>query len=116
MVVGSRPVTRWGETHLKKFSPPLDKSVRHSLKTWAPSQKTLCLPWCPKLVSGLVGRGQEFENFSQSAVFLVSSSKKQISPLLAPLEKILEKSTSGPSWKKSFRRPCTQACKITPFL
>jgi len=51
-----------------------------------PSQKPLLLPWCPKLVKGLVGRGQEFENFSKNAVFLVSSSEKQISPLLAPLE------------------------------
>jgi len=60
--------------------------------------------------------GQEFENFSKNAVFLISSAKKQISPLLAPVEKLLEKSTSGPSWKNSFRRPCTQTCKMTPFL
>jgi len=39
--------------------------------------------------------GQEFENFSKKAVFLVSGGKKQISSLLAPLEKLLEKSTSG---------------------
>jgi len=29
-------------------------------------------------------RGQEFEIFSKKAVFLVSSGKKQISPLLTP--------------------------------
>jgi len=40
--------------------------------------------------------GQEFEVFSKNAVFLVSSGKKQISPRLAPLEKLLEKSTSSP--------------------
>jgi len=41
-----------------------------------------------------VGRGEggssprlEFENFSKKGVFLVWSRKKQISPLLAPLEK-----------------------------
>jgi len=39
---------------------------------------------------------QEFEIFSKRAVFLVSSGKKQISPLLASLEKLLEKSTSAP--------------------
>jgi len=31
-----------------------------------------------------VERGHEFENFSNKAVFSVSSGKKQISPLLAP--------------------------------
>jgi len=40
--------------------------------------------------------GQEFANFSKKAVFLVSGGKKQILSLLAPLEKLLEKSTSGP--------------------
>jgi len=36
-----------------------------------------------------VGRGHEFENFSKKkAVFLVSSGKKQISPLLIPVEKL----------------------------
>jgi len=35
--------------------------------------------------------GQEFENFSKN-----SSGKKQASPLLAPVKKLLEKSTSGP--------------------
>jgi len=39
--------------------------------------------------------GQEFENFSKKAVFLISCGKQQISPLLAPLEKLLEKSTSA---------------------
>jgi len=40
----------------------------------------------------------------KKAVLLVSSGKKHISPLLAPyLEKLLEKSTSG----SSFRRPYT---------
>jgi len=39
---------------------------------------------------------QEFENFRKKAVFLIVSGKKEISPLLAPLEKLLKKSTSAP--------------------
>ena len=49
-----------------------------------------------------VGRGGRedfapfaFENFTKKVVFLVSSGKKQISPLLAPLQKVVEKSTGG---------------------
>jgi len=43
-----------------------------------------------------VGRGAGIWNLQQKkAVFLVSSGKKQISPLLAPLEKLLEKSNSA---------------------
>jgi len=33
-------------------------------------------------------KGQEFENFSKNGVFLISSGKKQISPLLAPVDKL----------------------------
>jgi len=43
---------------------------------------------------------QKFEIFCKKALFLVSSGKKQISPLLAPLEKLLEKSISGLPWKE----------------
>jgi len=46
-----------------------------------------------------VGRGREFENVSKTRVFSISSGKKQISPLLGPTEKLLEKSTSGPPEK-----------------
>ena len=60
--------------------------------------------------------GQEFKNSAKNAVFLISSGKNQISSFLAPRKKILEKSASGPPWKNPFRRPCTQACEITPFL
>jgi len=60
--------------------------------------------------------GQEFQISAKNAVFLISSGKTQISPLFAPVEKLLEKSTSGPPWKNSFRRPCAQACKMTPFF
>jgi len=56
-----------------------------------------------------------FPTREHMGVFLVSSDKNQISPL-SPLEKLLEKSTSGPPGKKSFQRPCTQARKITPVL
>jgi len=56
--VRSRPVTRGGsETHLKKFSPPLEKCVGDNFKNVGPSQKTLRLPWCPKVVTVLVRRG-----------------------------------------------------------
>jgi len=34
----------------------------------------------------------------------------------SPVEKRLEKSTSGHPWKNSFRHRYTQACKMTPFL
>jgi len=40
-------------------------------------------------------RGKNLKSSAKMAVFLLSSVKKQISPLLAPLEKGLEKSTSG---------------------
>jgi len=31
------------------------KTIGHSLKNLGPSQKTLRHPWCPKLVTGLIG-------------------------------------------------------------
>jgi len=31
------------------------KTIGHSLKNSGPSQKTLRHPWCPKLVTGLIG-------------------------------------------------------------
>jgi len=37
--------------------------------------------------------------------FLGFEWEKQISPLLPPPGKILEKSPGGPPWKKSFQRP-----------
>jgi len=55
--------------------------------------------------------GQEFENFSKKAVFLVSSGKNRISPLPPPLERLLEKSSSAPPWKKSFRVKLHHFCK-----
>jgi len=61
-------------------------------------------------------QGQEFENFSKNAVFLISSGKKQISPLLLPVEKPLENPLVAPPWKNSFRSPCTHASKMTSFL
>ena len=39
--------------------------------------------------------GSNSQMLAKKAVFLVLSGKKQISPLLAPLEKLLEKSTSA---------------------
>jgi len=43
--------------------------------------------------------GRNTKISAKKAVFLVLSGKKQISPLLLLLEKRLEKSTSGPTWK-----------------
>jgi len=40
--------------------------------------------------------GQELENFSKNAVFLISSAKKQISPHSTTRRKTFEKSTSAP--------------------
>jgi len=40
----------------------------------------------------------------KEVVFLLSSGKKQNSPLLASPGKILKKSPGAPTWKKSFRR------------
>ena len=56
--------------------------------------------------------GQEFENFSKNAAFLISSGKKQISPFLAPRRKIFGKI---PPWKNSFRRPCNKNVKWHHF-
>jgi len=61
-----------------------------------------------------VGKGTGIWNFQQKTVFLVLSGKKQISPLLAPFEKLL-KNPQVPPWIKSFRRPCTQAYKLHHF-
>jgi len=57
-----------------------------------------------------VGRGEQgsmhFEIFNkEKVVFLVFSKKKQISPLLATLEKFLKNLLVTPLCKKSFRRP-----------
>jgi len=58
-----RPVTRGSrgsKTPLEKFSLPLEmcwtyfEAIGHSLKNFYPSQKTLCSPWCPQLVTGLL--------------------------------------------------------------
>jgi len=59
--------------------------------------------------------GQEFKNFSKNAVFIISSGKNQISPLLAPRRKTFEKSTSAPPGK-ILSDDHAQACKMTPFL
>jgi len=50
--------------------------------------------------------GRNLKISAKKAVFLVVSGEKKIPPLLAPLEKLLKKSTSAP-WIKSFRRSCT---------
>jgi len=44
-------------------------------------------------------------------VLLVSSGKKQSSPLLVPLEKFWKNPLVATPWKKSFRRPC---CLVSP--
>jgi len=60
-----------------------------------------------------VGRGPGILNFQQKMLFsLYRVVKTKFHHFWSPVEKLLEKSTSGPPWKNSFRRPCTQACKI----
>ena len=51
--------------------------------------------------------GHEFKNFRKNVVFLVSSGKNKLSPLLPPptLEKRLEKNTSGPPLDKILPMP-----------
>ena len=62
-----------------------------------------------------MGVGGEAEIWkSDENCFLLQKTKKTF--FLAPLEKLLEKSNSGPPWKNSFRRPCIQVCKVAPFL
>jgi len=39
--------------------------------------------------------------------------KHQISALLAPVEQILGKSSTGPLWKKSIRRPWSKVLSYT---
>jgi len=64
-----------------------------------------------------VGRGGgNFKFSAKKAVFLISNGKNQISRLLALLRKTFGKIHWWPPWKNFFRRPCTEACKITPFL
>jgi len=61
---------------------------------------------------GLGRGGRNLKISAKNAVFVILNGKKQISSLL-------EKSTVVPPLEKflpKFRRPCTQACKITPFL
>ena len=66
------------------------------------------LTWASEAGNRGVGPPGIWNLQQEKIVFLVSSRKNQISPLLAPsLEKYLEKSTSGLLWKKSFRRPWT---------
>jgi len=44
----------------------------------------------------------DFEN-NRKTVFIVSSRKSHVSPLLTPLEKFCENSPVAPPWKKSFQ-------------
>jgi len=60
--------------------------------------------------------GRNLKISAKKPVFLVSSGKNQISPLLAHRRKTFGKIHWWSPWKNSFRRPCTQACKMTPFL
>jgi len=62
--------------------------------------------------TGVSEEGQEFENFSKHALFLISSGK----PLLDLRRKTFGKIHYWTPGKNSFRHPCTQACKMTPFL
>ena len=77
-------------------------------------QKSPSMGKCCSASEGGVGSGRRnaarqglpgFENFSKKIIFLVSSGKKQISPLL-PLPRKVKKIPLCHPWKKSFRRPC----------
>ena len=71
-------------------------------------------------------RGRNLEISAKNAVFLISSAKKQISPLLAPVQKLLEKSTTGLPGKIPFdahahkhvkwHHFCEKLCCITPSV
>jgi len=60
--------------------------------------------------------GRNLKISAKNAAFLISSGKNQISPLLAPRRKTFGKKHYRPPRKNSFRRPCTQTCKMTLFL
>jgi len=51
----------------------------------------------------------DFEIFRKKVVFVVSLGKKQILPLLFPLEKV-SKNLLMPLWKQSSRRPWLMVC------
>ena len=52
---------------------------------------------------------QEFGNFSKKGCFRSFEwLETNFTTYVPPLERLLEKSTRAPPWKKSFRRPCTQ--------
>jgi len=57
----SRSVTRWARPR-GNFLPSLEKRVGNSLKNLGPSHKTLCQPWCPKLVTDLNVSSRNDEN------------------------------------------------------
>jgi len=58
--------------------------------------------------------GKEFENFSKKYFLNFEWSKTNFTTFDPP-QKNVWKYPLVPPWKNSFRRPCTQACKMTPF-
>jgi len=60
--------------------------------------------------------GWNLKILAKNTLFLVLSGKKQSSPLLFPPTKTFRKIHLCRPQHISFRRPCTQACKISPFL
>jgi len=66
--------------------------------------------------------GNNLKTSAKKAVLLVSSGKKQISPLSSPLKKLLEKSTSAPPGKdpsdvhahKHAKLHCKKLCCVAP--
>ena len=59
--------------------------------------------------------GKNLKISPKDAVFLISRGKNPISPLLAHPRKAW-KNPLVDHWKNFFRRPCTQACKMTSFF
>ena len=68
-----------------------------------------CHKWASKGRAGGTKAPWILKFSAKKVVFLVSSGKNQISPLLTPLEKFRKNPLVPPSWKKSFRRPWCHA-------
>jgi len=69
----------------------------------------------PTHKDGCGKRGRSLKISAKKAVFLVSSEKKEISPLIAPLEKSLEKATNASPRKNPSDAPAHKLVKLHHF-
>jgi len=61
--------------------------------------------------------GQEFENFSKTCCFLnFEWYEPHFTTFGPPYKNFWKNPLVASPWKNPFRRPCTQACKMTPFF